>query len=281
MTIHQALQSLQKQLAPVSGEFALSEAERILEFLLGCSRPELYFSIKKELSPEIIRKIETPVNRRLTDEPLAYVLGSAYFYNKEFIVTPDVLIPRPDTEILLEEILKHEVSGTCRFLDMGTGSGCIAAILTEENPAWKATASDISFAALKIAHRNCRKPVPLLCCDRLSAIKAGALPRFDFIVANPPYIASQVVLSLEKSVRAFEPLSALDGGNDGLGFFRYLAAAAPPLLKQGGRIYCEIGYDQGDAVSAIFSLFKWTAVSVRKDMGNRPRVLRAVKPYTE
>ncbi len=142
MTIHQTLQSIQKRLAPVSGEFALPEAERILEFLCKCSRSELYLSIKKELSHEIIQKIEALVNRRLTDEPLAYILGSVYFYNREFIVTPDVLIPRPDTEILVEEVLENEAACACRFLEMGTGAGCITAVLTEQNPFWKAVATD-------------------------------------------------------------------------------------------------------------------------------------------
>jgi len=277
MTILQSLQFIQKILQPVSGAFALPEAERILEFLCICSRPELYLSIKKELSPAIIRKIETIVNRRLTDEPLAYILGSAYFYNREFIVTPDVLIPRPDTEILVEEILKDEPRSACRFLDIGTGSGCIAAILTEKNSYWKAVATDFSFPALKIARRNCPKDIPFLCCDRLSAIKNKKEQRFDFIVSNPPYIRSSALPALEKSVRGFEPLHALDGGPDGLDFFRYLAKAAPPLLAECGRIYCEIGYDQAEGVPALFESCGWTCIRIVRDNAGHPRVIRAEK----
>jgi release factor glutamine methyltransferase len=279
MTTLQSLQSIQKELQPVSGEFALPEAERILTFLLNCSRSELYLPQGKELPPGIAKKTQTVVKRRLKDEPLAHILGSAYFYNREFIVTPDVLIPRPDTEILVEEIYKSEPRSARRFLDFSTGSGCIAAVLTEKNSCWKAVATDISIPALKIARRNCPKNIPFLCCDRLSAIKNGKEQRFDFIVSNPPYIKSRVVPTLDKSVRGFEPLRALDGGPDGLDFYRYLSTEAPPLLMERGRIYCEIGYDQGNDVPEIFSLFGWKNISVTNDLGKRPRVLRAIKPH--
>jgi release factor glutamine methyltransferase len=275
MTRAEILHHIQEKLSVVSGEFALPEAERILTFLLNCSRSELYVSLQKELPAETSEKILKTINRRVKDEPLAYILGSAYFYNKEFIVTPDVLIPRPDTEILVEEVLKNEKSDICWFLDMGAGSGCIAAVMTEQNPQWKAVASDISFPALKIARENCPKKVSLLCCDRLSAVKNHA--QFDFIVSNPPYIKSSVLPTLDKSVRAFEPLRALDGGTDGLDFYRYLADTAKPLLKERGRIYCEIGYDQGKDVPKIFEEKGWKDISITKDFGNRPRVLQAIK----
>ena len=278
MTVIQTLQSIQKRCTPAAGEFALPEAERILEFLLNCSRSELYLSSQIEIPAEKNDTIETIIDRRLTGEPLAYILGSAYFYNGECVVTPDVLIPRPDTEILIDEVLKNEAPGACRFLDMGTGSGCIAAVLAGQNPSWKAVATDFYFPALEIARRNCPENIPFLCCDRLSAIKNNRRQGFDFIISNPPYIRSAVLPALEKSVYAFEPLSALDGGPDGLDFFRYLAKEAPPLLLRGGRIYCEIGYDQGEDVPEVFSSSGWKDISVTNDLGNRPRVLRAIKP---
>lgn len=279
MTVTEALAFIKNKIASVSGPFALPEAERILTFLLTCNRSDLYVSPKKIIATETLEKIETAVRRRMTDEPLAYILGSAYFYNREFIVTPDVLIPRPDTEIIVEEILKNEPSCTCspcRFLEFGTGSGCIAAVLTGQNPSWKAVATDFSSVALKIAKKNCPESVNLLCSDRLSAVKNHA--QFDFIVTNPPYIKSSELPRLDKSVRNFEPLLALDGGNDGLDFFNYLAQEAPSLLKERGRIYCEIGYDQGTDAPDIFSSHGWTDISITNDIGNRPRVLRAIKP---
>jgi len=274
MTRAEILHHIQEKLSVVSGKFALPEAERILTFLFNCSRSELYLPQQRELPAGISDKIQKIIKRRVTDEPLAYILGSAYFYNKEFIVTPEVLIPRPDTEILVEEVLKNEKDGICRFLDMGTGSGCIAAVLTEQNTAWKAVACDISLSALNIAGKNCPKNVALLCSDRLSAIKAVG---FDFIVSNPPYIKSSVLPTLDKSVRGFEPLTALDGGPDGLEFYRYLSTQAPPLLKTRGRIYCEIGFDQSNNVPAIFEKSGWENISVTNDFGNRPRVLKAQK----
>lgn len=279
MTILHSLRFIQKKLQPVSGEFALPEAERILTFLLNCSRSELYLAQGKKLPVETAKKIHAVIKRRIKDEPLAYILGGTYFYNREFTVTPDVLIPRPDTEILIEEVLANEPPAARRFLDFGTGSGCIAAVLTEKNSCWKAVATDSSFPALKIARRNCPKDIPFLCCDRLSAIKNNRRQRFDFIVSNPPYIRSSVVPALDKSVRGFEPLQALDGGPDGLDFFRYLAKTAPPLLAECGRIYCEIGYDQGDDVPEIFSLYGWKSISLTNDLGKKQRVLRAIKPH--
>jgi release factor glutamine methyltransferase len=275
MTLTQAFRDIQKRLTPVAGDCALPEAERILTFLLNCSRAELYLSKPKELPAGTKGKILAVVQRRLKHEPLAHILGSAYFYDREFVVTPDVIIPRPDTEILVEEVLKNEKAQSCRFLDMGTGSGCIAAILTEHNPGWKAVASDVSYAALKIAKKNCPESVKLLCCDRLSSVKNRA--RFDFIVTNPPYIKTPVLATLEKSVRSFEPFRALDGGPDGLDFYRFFADDAKPLLRDGGRIYCEIGFDQGDDVPAVFENSGWKNISATNDLGNRPRVLRAVK----
>jgi release factor glutamine methyltransferase len=273
MNITQTLRFIQEKIAAVSGEFALPEAERILTFLFECSRSELYLSLQKKLPAVMTGLIQAIADRRAHDEPLAYILGSAYFYNREFIVTPDVLIPRPDTEILVEEVLKNEKNGACRFLDLGTGSGCIAAVLTGQNPGWKALANDISSAALHVAGKNCPENVLRVCCDRLSAIKT----RFDFIVSNPPYIKSTVLPTLDKSVRGFEPLAALDGGPDGLEFYRYLADASAPLLKERGRIYCEIGFDQGNDAPAIFEKSGWCCVKVVKDNAGHPRVVRAIK----
>jgi release factor glutamine methyltransferase len=278
MTIAKVLRLIQKKLFSVSGEFAQSEAERLLTFLFECTRSELYLAGQKKLPPVMHKLLDAIVKRRLKDEPLAYILGSAYFYNREFIVTPDTLIPRPDTEVLVEEVLKNEKSGACRFLDLGTGCGCIAAVLAQRDPAWKATAGDSSLAALKIAQRNCKKNIAFVCCDRLAAFKNHE--QFDFIVTNPPYIKSSVLPTLDTSVRNFEPLSALDGGPDGLVFYRYLADAAGPLLKDRGRIYCEIGFDQGTEIETIFITSGWQGVRIVQDNAGRARVVRAEKGET-
>jgi len=276
MTLTQALTTLRDAFTPVSGEFALPEAERVLTFLLDCPRSRLYLNGDQDLAPAMVRKLDDIIRRRERDEPLAYILGSAYFYNREFMVTPAVLIPRPDTEILVEEVLKNETGARLRFIDLGAGSGCIAAILTQERPAWQCIAIDRSIAALAVAKKNRKSPYSLVCCDRLEAI--GPEGSFDFIVSNPPYIPSPVIPALPVSVRRFEPVVALDGGADGLDFLRYIAENAPLLLKPDGRIYCEIGYDQGDSASAVFKGRAWRDITVNKDLGSRPRVVRATRP---
>jgi release factor glutamine methyltransferase len=272
MTTAGLLHNIRVRLAPVAGDFALPEAERILGFLLNCSRSELYLD-QRQPAPALAQSVEAIIARRLDDEPLAYILGSAFFYDKEFVVSPDVLIPRPDTEILVEEVLKHEPAHHCRFLDIGTGSGCIAAALTGQKTGWRALGVDLSFRALTIARKNCGPRVSFACVNFLSALKIRSC--FDFIVSNPPYIKTADLPALQPSVRNYEPKSALDGGIDGLDFYRLMASATPPLLRPGGGIYCEIGYDQGQSVPEIFNASGWTAIEVTRDYGGNPRVVRA------
>ena len=274
MTIFETLQSIRRKLVPVAGDCALPEAERILCFLLDRIRPALYLQGREETPAGLLDRIGAIVDRRVTDEPLAHLLGSAYFYDREFVVSPDALVPRPDTETVVEEVLKNERMTDARFLDLGTGSGCIATILTEHNRSWRGIGLDLSLPALKVASRNGRGALKLLCADRCSAFKHGRF--FDFIVSNPPYIASTVMPSLPRSVREFEPLLALDGGVDGLDFYRYLAHETPRLLKSGGRIYCEIGFDQGRSAPALFESSGWNGVGVSKDLGGHPRVVKAI-----
>ncbi|MBN2037334.1 MAG: peptide chain release factor N(5)-glutamine methyltransferase [Chitinispirillaceae bacterium] len=276
MTVSQALAMLRDRLTPVSGDFALPEAERVLTFLLGCKRSNLYLNGAETVPETERRKMDRIVQRRSLDEPLAYVLGSTYFYNREFIVGPDVLIPRPETELLIEEIVRRESEAYLRFIDCGTGSGCIAAILTEKRPLWNCIASDRHAGALAVARRNRKSNYSLVCGDRLAWVKSCKC--LDFIVCNPPYIPSAEIKTLPPSVRGYEPIAALDGGTDGLAFFRYLATASPALLKQGGRMYCEIGFNQGEGTMAIFNKHGWNSIEVRNDLGGQPRLLFAIRP---
>ena len=271
MNLPQTLKHIQNSLLPIAGEFALPESERILEFLLGASRTNLYLERHEELSPEILKKIGSIISRRLlTDEPLAYILGCTYFFDREITVTPEVLIPRLDTETLIETVLLNEPLHHLRFLDFGTGSGCISAVLAGSHRHWKGIAVDASMPALRIARKNCGSEVDLICCSFFSAIKPNS---FDFIVSNPPYIPSETVPTLDRSVRDFEPIAALDGGADGLDFYRFLANSGKALLSMGGRIYCEISCDQGEAVKKIMVANGWNNIIVINDLGGRPRVI--------
>ncbi|HEX2955807.1 MAG TPA: peptide chain release factor N(5)-glutamine methyltransferase [Chitinispirillaceae bacterium] len=278
MTIGEALAYIRDALAPSSGEFAHPEAEEILTVLTGRDRIQLYLSKSANLSKADIEKIDTIISRRINHEPLAYILESAYFYDREFIVSPSVLIPRPDTEVLIEKILEQEPTTPQRFLDIGTGSGIISSILTEHRP-WKAMALDISVDALRIAKRNRRSSFDLVCSDLFSAIKPAH--QFDFIVSNPPYIDKPSLNNLDSDVKEFEPHCALYGGDDGLFFYRQFAAEAVYFIKKDGFIYCEIGYDQLDSCHDIFALHHWRNISVTFDLNHHPRVISAKVPERE
>jgi release factor glutamine methyltransferase len=272
-SIQNTLAHIQKALQKVSGPCSLHEAETILQFVLNCSRSELYASPAfSEIPDEILLSIEGIVNRRLADEPLAYILGSVYFYSTEIAVTRDVLIPRPETEVLVETVLKLEQTANLFFADIGTGSGAIVAVLLKERPLWHAIAADISRPALGVALRNVPGRARLVCCDMLTALKNTTHP-FDFMVSNPPYVSKVEMAGLDKSVLSFEPHGSLYGGNDGLDLYRTLAHDATSVLKPGGRLYCEIGCDQSAAVREIFLSERWKSVKVLPDLANRPRVV--------
>jgi release factor glutamine methyltransferase len=234
-------------------------------------------------------------------EPLPYIFGKAYFYDREFFVDGNVLIPRPDTETLVEAVINSEKNCPARFVDIGTGSGIIAAILTAHRPAWSAVAVDISSKALLIAKKNLpssntaasrgqspvhaeqsqspppQKNITLVCCDMLTALKPKS--QFDFIVSNPPYISSTQMKTLDNSVINYEPHAALDGGGDGLDYYRRISSCAKMYLNGGGRVYLEIGYDQGGSVPEILRDGGWSGVTVIKDLGGRDRVVTAVKSF--
>jgi release factor glutamine methyltransferase len=272
MNIHEALKLFQDSLGSKLGDHCLPQAEQTLETLLHCNRTELYMHKEKQLSPEIISRLESIIDRRLNGEPLQYILGNVFFYNREFRVTPDVLIPRPDTEVLVEQVLSIEKSKGCLFADVGTGSGIISCILSEERPGWSGIGIDISKEALKVAISN-RKTSNLnfVCADLLSAMSKA--PRFDFLVSNPPYISADELKTLDISVRGYEPLLALYGGIDGLLFYRKLAEESSGHLVAGGRLYCEIGYNQEQMVKSIFTSFGWERFRVIKDLGGNSRVI--------
>ncbi|MDR2729250.1 MAG: peptide chain release factor N(5)-glutamine methyltransferase, partial [Chitinispirillales bacterium] len=182
---------------------------------------------------------------------------------------------RPDTETLIEAVLNGEKDKkTAFFADIGTGSGVLAAILTANNPEWNAAAADVSYNALKTASRNVSNRVKLICADMLSAFKP--IQKFDFIVSNPPYISSAQMRTLDKSVYGYEPHGALFGGEDGLEFYREISLTAQAHLKDKGRIYLEIGYDQGDSVPRILHNDGWENITVTKDIEGRDRVVKAV-----
>jgi release factor glutamine methyltransferase len=280
--IIKTLETLQESLAPVSQECARYESENILQHVLKCSRSDLYLKGSQIISQEVNSRIRSIVTRRLSGEPLAYILGSVFFYSMEISVNRDVLIPRQETEILVDTVLKNESSEKCSFIDLGTGSGAILAVLCKERPKWSGTGVDISPDTLKTARKNCpSNKVKLLCCDMFSAIKISDPQKngFDFIVSNPPYISDKEMNGLDPSVSMYEPHIALSGGKDGMDFYKVLASEGKNILKPGGRIFCEIGCSQGEKSERIFNQTSWDNTKIENDLVHRPRVIMATCNY--
>jgi len=274
MTISDILHNIRKRL------LSENEAVSIIEYTLNISKERLYLDSSISIDNNDIDRINTIVERRLAGEPLQYIFGKAYFYDREFLVNRDVLIPRPDTEVLIDTVINTEKKRPAVFIDIGTGSGILAAVLTAYCHDWTAVAIDISFKALRTASRNVNHPINkninLICNDMLNAIKPEK--RFDFIVSNPPYISSPQIKTLDKSVIDYEPHTALCGGDDGLDYYRIISTHAGTYLKDTGRIYLEIGFDQGESVPKILLNDGWKNINVIKDLAGRDRVVVATNP---
>jgi release factor glutamine methyltransferase len=222
------------------------------------------------------------VERRARGEPLQYITGRQEFYGLEFEVTPDVLIPRPETELLVEtalELLK-EAKEPLSICDVGTGSGCIAVtLLHERKPPTiaRVTGLDISPRALTVAGRNAarhsvRERLDLVASDCFTAVASGR-SLFHMIVSNPPYIAGDALDCLQREVRSFEPLTALSPGTDGLSIIRRLLRDAPPLLFAGGHLLLEIGFDQHAAVRELIDARVWRLLDIYRDLQGIPRAV--------
>ncbi len=272
-TVGEFLNELTNALLPISEDLADRDAETIIEHLLGFNYSQIRIKKESLVDDQTIQKARAIVTERLTGKPLPYVLGTTFFYNKEFLLSDETLIPRHDTEHLVAHILENEAaSDHCFFLELGTGSGIIPEVLTIESPNWRGISVDINESSQGIARKNCSDKITLLLSDSFSAIKADK--QFDFIVSNPPYIPQTVVENdLDDSVRFFEPHRALAGGEDGLDFYRYLAEVSESYLRDGGHLYLEIGYDQGESVPALLKEVGACDIKVINDFGNRPRVV--------
>lgn len=225
-------------------------------------------------------QFEDFVRRRAAREPFCYIIGRREFWSLDFEVTPAVLIPRPDSETLVEAALKEfGATPPARLIDLGTGTGClIISLLTEWREA-TGVAVDISAAALDIARRNAGRlgtaaRMTFDCRD----FAAACDERFDLVVSNPPYIADHVIETLEPDVRAFEPVLALSGGADGLEAYRQLARTLPGLLLPQGRAFLEIGFDQGESVTRILENQGLRVIRIVKDLGGHDRVVAACLP---
>jgi release factor glutamine methyltransferase len=261
------------------------DAELLLGCALGMSREELIVAAARNLSLAESDRYEDLLKRRLNREPLAYITGQQEFWSLDFIISSDVLVPRPETELLVEIALKELANladtKVPRILELGTGSGAIAVALATESPRAQIIATEISPAALAIGRRNAyRNGVPkairFLQGDLFPALGKELENDFDLVVSNPPYISRGEISNLEAEVSRWEPRAALDGGVDGLDFYRRIAEEAPDYLRQGGAVAVEIGATMGSLVLALFrNRAAYLDTQVHQDYSGRDRVIVA------
>ena len=256
----------------------MNETELLFTYTLGCLRTDLYLNKKKYLNRQEADFISSALNRRIKGEPIQYILGSTEFMGLEIKVNKDVLIPRPETEILAEtaiEFAKKEKPG--RVLDLGTGSGCISIALFKHPADTEIDAGDISDKALTVAKENAE-----LNNARINFIKSDLFDGLSFrdygmIVSNPPYIAQGEIKKLQPELQ-FEPETALNGGKDGLDFYRRIILNAPGYLREKGLLILEIGFGQKEGLEVIFRKSKsFEIIKTIKDYNNIERVIVARK----
>lgn len=252
------------------------EAHALLGHVTGKDRTFLISNSTNSLSEEDVVAFEEAVERRATGEPAQYIIGSQDFYGRTFRVTPDVLIPRPETELLVGAALEVIEAGSA-ICDVGTGSGCIAITLLCERRDAQAVASDVSAPALEIARQNAREldvesRVEFLLSDCFSEMNP-AVRQFDLIVSNPPYVSAGVLPGLQREVRDHEPRVALSPGPDGLSVIRRLLTEGPAFIRGNGHLMMEIGFDQGEAVQDLIDDRVWLLNEIRPDLQGIPRIV--------
>ena len=259
-------------------EAATLEARELVCFGTGKSREELARDSRLYASPERENQVRRLVERRLAGEPVAYLIGEWEFYGLPLDISQDVLIPRSDTEVLAGQAIAYiQTLGECRVLDLCAGSGCIGLAIASQSPQARVVLGEISDSALKICRQNIRRNG---LSGRVSPIQADALEKparslgeFQCIVSNPPYIPTNDIDGLEVSVRDYEPRLALDGGGDGLKFYRSIVRDWQEALVPGGRLYFEVGAGQADQVLRMMRSQGFGDLQIIKDHHKIPRVV--------
>ena len=261
-------------------------AELLLCHVLGCRRIELYTNFDRILSPDELDRFKTCLKRRLAHEPVQYIVGSTEFMGLKLEVDRRTLIPRPETELLVEHVIERardRGSRPIRILDIGSGSGNIAVSLASLIPSSEVIALDISPDALDVARGNATRHavegrVKFAVYDIMGRDGAYDAEPFDFVVSNPPYIPAADIPSLPPEIREYEPLIALRDSGDGLSFFRRIGETGARLLKPDGWLFVEIGFDQRGAVCAIFGDLGYAQLRSFRDYAGIDRVIEAGAP---
>lgn len=281
MTVLETIQKSADFLAKRGVDSPRLQAELLLAHALKLPRMKLYLNFERQLSAQETDTVREFIKRRGQREPLQHIVGSTSFCGLEMAVNRNVLVPRPETELLAEEGWKFLADSSTEnktALDFGTGSGCIAIALAVKCPNAEVFAVDISSEALEIAKQNAAthkvtERIKFLQGDGFNALPANV--QFDFIISNPPYIASKEIGTLQAEVKDFDPRGALDGGADGLDFYRRLAVETKPFLKTGGKLMVEFGDGQAEDIRKIFEGEMWIVEAVREDYSRRQRILIA------
>ena len=284
-----------------------SESGIILREIAGIDKTALMVHPDAVAEEDAVRRVNDVIDRRLLREPLQYILGKWNFMGLDFIVEPSTLIPRPDTETLVECAMQHLHDGM-RILDLCTGTGCVLISLLHYSNDCTGVGSDISPTATDLAERNARRLLGNkivssgYCCSEPDGVISGSDTAdnsvecfsfvcgdlytpidgvFDIIVSNPPYIPSEVIERLEPEVRDFEPVAALDGGADGLDLIRRIVTGANDHLIKGGWLLCEIGFDQGVSAARIYEEAGFIEVEVIRDLAGNDRVVCGMRPIVD
>ena len=269
---------IRTQLRRAGIEAATLEARELVCFGTGKTREELTRDGGLYASPELERQVRALVDRHLAGEPVAYLIGEWEFYGLPLDISDDVLIPRADTEVLAEHAIEYcRTLPQCRVLDLCAGSGCIGLAVAAHVPESRVILGEYSDAALKICRQNIRRNA---LSGRVLPVQVDArekpdrmLGEFDCIVSNPPYIPRADIAELDASVRDYEPHLALDGGEDGLDFYRTISEKWKQVLRPGGRLYFEVGIGQADSVLRLMRTQGFGDIQVLKDPAGIPRVV--------
>lgn len=272
MTYREAVEFGTKCLTDAGVPDAALDAWYLLQMVCKIERSYYYVHGEEDITQDAQKEYEIAVQKRAEHIPLQYIIGEQEFMGLRFKVNSNVLIPRQDTETLVEQVLKIVKPGM-KVLDLCTGSGCVLISVLKNAPELTGMGSDISKTALLVAKENAKlheEDAEWVRSDLFDNITET----FDVIMANPPYIPTGEILSLMPEVRDFEPENALDGGADGLDFYRKIAGQVKDYLNPGGYVYMEIGYDQGEAVSELMRNAGFTEVEVIKDLARNDRVVK-------
>lgn len=271
LTVRQAEQHGKQALSEITGIDNALESAVLLAHAVQKDRSWLFAWPEKTLSTQQQKLYESYLQRRLKGEPVSYITGYREFWGLELKVSPETLIPRPETELLVETALSRISKTTANVLELGTGSGAISAALLTERPSWKVVATDTNPRTLAIARENFEKLHLNIETLISSWFEQIANEKFDLIISNPPYIESDDP-HLQKGDLRFEPLTALASGKDGLNAIREIVQQARDYLKEKGWLMLEHGYNQGDAVYSLFQKSEFTSIETLNDLSENDRI---------